>query len=243
MSAATSRFAPLPALAGRAWDLLYPARCVACARFGEVLCADCSAQSEPATGQGRCAHCSAAWEWPDFCPRCSHWALLDRGLAAFDHSGPARDAVRALKYGRQRVVARRMADSMQPLWALAGVDLAVAIPLHRSRRLRRGFNQAEVLLNALDWPRMPGKLARIRKTTSQVGLSMLQRRQNVAGAFRYAGPELDGARIALVDDVITTGATANECAALLRDYGASKVVAVAFTRTSYPRSRIVLPAD
>jgi predicted amidophosphoribosyltransferase len=55
----------------------------------------------------------------------------------------------------------------------------------------------------------------------------------VAGAFSYEGPELDGLRIALVDDVVTTGATASECATVLKDFGAASVVAVSFTRMSY----------
>jgi ComF family protein len=230
-----SRLAPIGATATKAWELLYPPRCVGCARFGEPLCATCLASCLPGMGEGRCGHCSASWEWPDFCPRCSRWDAIDRGLAAFEHGGPARAAVLALKYGRQRVIARAMAGPMQPLWDVAEVDLAVAIPLHSSRKRRRGFNQADVLLNALGWPHAPGRLRRTRKTDSQVGMTMSRRRRNVAGAFVYEGPELGGARIALIDDVITTGATTNECARVLHDFGASRVVAVAFTRASYSR--------
>ena len=240
-SLAPPRLPPLPVLAARAIDLLYPSRCVACARFGEPLCAACLATCLPATGEGRCGNCSAAWEWPDFCPRCSTWDALDGGLAAFDHTGVARDAVLALKYGRQRVVAKSMVPPMQPLWELATVDLAVPIPLHPSRQKRRGFNQADVLLDALGCPKMPGRLRRVRKTDTQVGMSLAQRRRNVEGAFSYEGRELDGARVALIDDVITTGATANECARVLRDFGAARVVVVAFTRAGHSGVRTAIP--
>lgn len=219
-----------------ALDLLYPPRCVACGRFGAPLCLACRATCIPATGDERCFNCGAEWDAPSFCPRCVAWDALDRGLAAFEHEGVARRAIHALKYSRTRTLARPMAEAIAVLRTSEQFDYAAAVPLHRSRQKRRGFNQAGVILSALEWPRLPGRLERAHRTDSQVGRSLAERRRNVAGAFAYRGPELEGATIALVDDVITTGSTANECARVLKDYGAGRVVAFASTRASYPLS-------
>jgi ComF family protein len=214
-------------------DLLYPERCVGCGVFGCLLCAECRASLRPTTGAGRCPHCSAAWDGEGNCPRCFHWDALDGAAAAADMEGPARRLVHGLKYEGVRGLAREMAAAMQPLREARPFDFAIAIPLHPSRQRRRGFNQAELLLEALEWPRPEATLHRTRKTSTQVGMRLSERRANVVGAFDFRGPELAGATVALVDDVLTTGATANECARVLRDHGAGGVVALAFARASY----------
>ncbi|MCA9823878.1 MAG: ComF family protein [Dehalococcoidia bacterium] len=215
-------------------DALYPSRCVGCHRHGTPLCDTCIASAVPASGEGRCANCAAEWLEPDgYCPRCLGWTHLNGARAAFEHAGVARRSVHALKYGRQTIIAPVMAAAMRDRLDLTGFDAGLAIPLHPSRRKRRGFNQGDRLLPHLSLAPLPGQLLRRRKTRSQVGMSLEQRRRNVAGAFAYDGAELDGLRVALIDDVITTGATADECAAVLKDYGAAEVIAVAFTRMSY----------
>ena len=85
-------------VANAALDLVYPRRCVACGRFGLLLCPRCAAEMEPAYGApGRCPMCHGAWAGPLNCPRCTHWDALDGGFAAFEMAGPARKAVHALK--------------------------------------------------------------------------------------------------------------------------------------------------
>lgn len=158
---------------------------------------------------------------------------LDRTLAVFEMNGAARNAVHALKYRYESALAVPMAALMAPLREQAPFDLAVAVPLHRSRQRERGFNQAGLLVRELGWPGLPGTLRRVRKTERQVGTRSSERRRNVADAFAYEGPPLDGLAIAVVDDVVTTGATANECARVLREHGARSVVAFAFARASY----------
>ena len=218
-------------------DLLYPPRCVACGRFGAFLCAPCLASMQPATGLGRCPMCSARWEGEYNCPRCVHWDALDGGIAAFEMDGAARRAVHALKYRWVRSLAPLMAEAMRGLGQGRPIDAAFAVPLHRSRVRTRGFNQAELLLNELGWPRVDGTLRRSRNTRTQVGLHLRDRRSNVSGAFTYAGPPLDGAHLVLLDDVITTGATANELARVLKDHGARDVRVAAFARASYMGER------
>ncbi len=147
--------------------------------------------------------------------------------------GAARRVVHGLKYRYVDSLAAPMAARLRPLGQECGFDVAYAIPLHRSRRRKRGFNQAEVLLDHLGWRPGTGSLERVRKTDTQVGLRLHERRSNVSGAFRYRGPGLSGLSVALVDDVVTTGATANECARVLKDFGAHSVRVLAFARANY----------
>lgn len=214
-------------------DLFYPLRCAGCATFDVVLCQACARSLEPATGAGRCAHCSARWEGSDNCPRCLHLQQVAGVRAPFEMAGPARQLVHSLKYRRYTSVAPVMAEYLHTVSANLPVDTWYAVPLHRSRERSRGFNQAEELRHRAGLPAGPGELLRTRKTATQVGQHLTERRQNVSGAFEYRGPSLAGRSIGIIDDVITTGATVNECARMLREAGAREVWALAFARTSY----------
>jgi ComF family protein len=214
-------------------DVVYPPRCVGCGRFGAgFFCEVCLAAGVAPLGAGFCANCSAPWDGRDFCPDCAHWDALDGARAAFTHEGAARRAVHALKYGHVRAVAASMAAPVAVVAAGLAPDAAFAIPLHKSRERRRGYNQAAQVLERTGLPTREGRLLRSRRTHSQIGLALAERRANVGGAFDYEGQGLEGARVVLIDDVITTGATANECARVLKDHGARTVWAVAFTRAS-----------
>ncbi|MGE0599487.1 MAG: double zinc ribbon domain-containing protein [Dehalococcoidia bacterium] len=213
-------------------DMLYPLRCAGCGRFGMVICPECIAGLKRATGEGRCKFCAAEWKGADNCPRCVHLHELAGIRAAFEMTGTARSLVHALKYRHYRAVAPTMGAFIAPLVDDLGVESFFAVPLHKSRMKERGFNQAELLMKHAGWPPAPG-LARARKTNRQVGQRLGERRSNVAGAFVYSGPRLDGRTVCLVDDVVTTGATALECARVLKDAGARAVWVVAFARASY----------
>jgi ComF family protein len=123
---------------------------------------------------------------------------------------------------------------------LAETDLILPVPLHRWRLLHRGFNQSALLAQAvakrsgLDWS--PAVLERRRATSSQQGLSAAERRENItAAAFRVRRPErVADRRVLLVDDVLTTGATLEACAAVLRRCGASRVDALTLARVAKP---------
>lgn len=214
-------------------NLLYPLRCAGCSRFDVVLCEDCAAQMEPASGPGRCAHCAARWDGADNCPRCFHLQRVAGVRAAFEMAGPARQLVHNLKYRRYTVIAPLMAQHLQSTAGGLAVEAWYAVPLHRSRLRSRGFNQAEELRLHAGLAPGPGELRRVRKTATQVGQHLTERRQNVTGAFEYRGPSLDGISVGLIDDVITTGATVNECARVLLEAGAREVWAIAFARASY----------
>lgn len=168
------------------------------------------------------------------CPRCRRApALVDRARAIGGYDGALRAIVHALKYEGRRSLARPLSHLMRQGGAaiLAGADCVVPVPLHRSKRRQRGFNQAADLARHLGLPIIHA-LGRVRATPSQTGLPAPQRRRNMKDAFaptRRAGG-LNGAVVVLVDDVSTTGATLDACARVLKDAGAREVRALTAAR-------------
>jgi ComF family protein len=168
------------------------------------------------------------------CPRCRRTPrAFDRARAIGEYEGALRAIVHALKYDGRRSLAKPLAAMMRRTAAelIAGVDCAVPVPLHPSRRRHRGFNQARDLANHLCVP-VCGALKRSRRTRTQTGLPALQRRRNVRGAFELtaAGRKLRGAVVLLVDDVSTTGATLDACAQVLKAGGVKEVRALTAAR-------------
>ena len=172
--------------------------------------------------------------------------MCSGGVPAFDwcrgygaYEGILRESIHLLKYSGMRPLARPLGRRLAALLADSGpVDLIVPVPLHQQRQRSRGFNQSELLAAELSKctgvPVDCSVLRRVRVTETQTGLSHRERRLNLLDAFRVARPEgVSGRRVALLDDVVTTGATANECARVLRDHGAARVYAVAFARASF----------
>jgi ComF family protein len=221
-------------------DLLFPPRCAGCAARGALFCARC----EGALAWLRpplCARCGDALPGPaepgaecDSCRRTPPAFLVARSLAAYE--GPLRDAIRALKYRQHKAVAEPLgallARSM-PAEVAAGVGAAVPVPLHPARLASRGFNQSLLLARhvarALGVPLAPRAIRRVRQEASQAGLGASARRRNVLTAFQPdAG--VPGGRVLLIDDVFSTGATADACARALLAAGAGEVAVLTLAR-------------
>jgi ComF family protein len=168
------------------------------------------------------------------CPRCRRTrSSVDRARAIGAYDGALRAVVHALKYEGRRSVAPRLAALMRHRGAdmLEKASFVVPVPLHRSRRRQRGFNQADDLARHLGLP-VRRALRRLRATPSQAALPAAQRHRNVRDAFattRAAG-ELRGKVVVLVDDVCTTGATLEACARPLKAAGVIEVRALTAAR-------------
>jgi ComF family protein len=225
------------------------------------VCHDCISQIKPFADE-RCRVCGELLPLrgprlmsPEsgLCAACDH--VRPAFAAAFSfapYEGIWRDLIHMLKYDRVRsaaaLLARRVAPEV-PADIVARSPLIVPVPLHRSKFRIRGYNQAEEIareLGKLCKLRMNSHLlVRRRRTVSQTGMTPLQRRENVRGAFqirkRYRRDLVDRS-IILVDDVYTTGATANECARLLRRAGAAQVwivTAARVTKLLQPETELV----
>ena len=177
---------------------------------------------------------------PDGCcaPCLSQPPTYDRVLSFSRYDGELRRLIHLLKYDRMRPLAEPLGERLGRLDLGPGsADLVVAAPLHWRRRRERGFNQAELLARraALAWglPFDAKGLRRTKATPPQAGLTRAERLVNVRGAFlaprRVA---IQGRRIVLIDDVMTTGATLDACARALKRAGAASVTAVTLARAS-----------
>lgn len=187
-----------------------------------------------------CRRCGLA-EPVAHCPRLGVAWDVDQVVAPFTYGPPLDHYVHALKYRNARALGRAFALLLYPSLALVGtVDALVAVPLHRSRFRKRGYNQAHeiarVLARALKAPAMTRGITRLVATPAQAGQGALERRRSVARAFRVER-DLKGLRIAIVDDVVTTGATVNALAVELKAAGATRCAVLAVARTAEPAQR------
>jgi ComF family protein len=232
---------------GAVLDLVFPPRCAACgaAVEAEPFCPVCAEAVDPVPPG--CARCGQPGSFtsgddpdepgPD--PLCGACAAsppaFDAVRAGGLFGGPLADAVHAFKYGGRPSLARPLGAWLARRAPLLAGALVVSIPLARGRRIARGYDQAALLADAL--ARAAGRgtarartvLRRMRETPPQVGRTREERARNVAGAFR-ATPAVAGRDVVLVDDVVTTGATAAAAAEALRQAGARSIVVVALAR-------------
>jgi ComF family protein len=227
-------------------DVVFPPQCAGCGRPGQRFCADCRSRlanlappfcdccGYPVGHAGRCRLCQSGANVPD--------SLAGIRSAAF-FEGPLQKAVHQFKYRRDAILADTLAVLMKDAGAddLPARSLVVPVPLASERLAARGYNQAALL--ARTWAELRGlRMApqgalRVRNTAAQVGLSAQERRLNVAGAFAGDKRIVAGKPIILVDDVCTTGATLDACAAALLGAGATQVWGLTLARVRQPEAR------
>jgi ComF family protein len=170
------------------------------------------------------------------CGLCSHgFTPFDAAYAYGAYEGVLRELIHLFKYGRVRTLARPLADLLvAALPREERFDAIAAMPMHWLRRWQRGFNQTDLLARELSRRTaipMTRAVRRARRTPPQAGLTSGGRRANVSGAFAVRkASSLQGKRILLLDDVLTTGATVAACAATLKRAGAERVTVLVLAR-------------
>jgi ComF family protein len=227
-----------------ALDFALPPRCGGCGCIVDEVdsfCAACWQRIDFLTGG--CSTCGIPLEATDadICGAClARPPRLQRMRAAVAYGDISRSIALRLKYGRKVALGRTMARYMAPLLPdLPANSLLIPVPLHRRRLWQRGFNQSAIvareLSRRLGVRTNPDVLRRTRSTPPLKGMSVSQRRRTVAGAFKVsAAEEVRGRTVVLVDDVLTTGSTAEACARALKRAGAERVELVSWARVVRP---------
>ncbi|MDP2846669.1 MAG: ComF family protein [Humidesulfovibrio sp.] len=238
-------------LAGRVLRtaLLAETRCPGCGRItadGLGQCPDCRAAIAP-LGGGPCPGCGeypgSAQDVPVLCGRCREkprpW---NRTLVYGPYAGPLKDLILGYKFEDRLDFGQRLQEFALETFErglaaspeLAACDMIVPVPLHPRRLLARGFNQslevARLLSARRALPIRQEGLCRVRRTTPQMELAREARAENIKGAFAASGPLLAGRNVLLVDDIMTTGATLEECARAMLNAGALRVDVLVLAR-------------
>ena len=225
--------------------------------FYPPLCAICGADVGPSEYLCDACDTKASRVVPPFCEKCSEpfpGAITDvftcancenrklhfeTAVAAYRSRGVVRRVIHDFKYNKQlhlrHVVARWLADALDDV-RLRGwrFDMLVAVPLHPARQRERGFNQADLLAKSLSQRtsvQLKPVLERIRYTKTQTAFDRAERMENLRDAFRLRkNADVQGCRVLLIDDVLTTGSTLSECARVLKAAGAVSVHAATAAR-------------
>lgn len=220
-------------------DLLFPIECLGCGKEGEWLCQKCFNKINFKQSQ-YCLHCKKENEFGRFCFNCRPLYGLDGVLIAGDYDNRLiAKLIKNFKYNfiqdLSKAIGKFLILFLQNLNSesgftevvLTGSNLVIPVPLHNKRRRWRGFNQAELIAREVsgyfNLELSVDKLIRMKYKKPQVKLSEAERKSNVIGCFGWRGEGLAGRDIVLIDDIVTTGATLNECAKVLKQNGAGKV--------------------
>jgi len=217
------------------WQALPAQPCLLCGTFSHngAWCKACDS-SLPYLTAPHCPLCALPTLNGDICGRClKRKPQFDRTLAVFAYSFPLDKLVQALKFGERLMLVDGLADSLAQRVEVRP-DCIIAMPLHPSRLRERGFNQSTELArrvaNILNIPLLPHACQRVRDTPPQSALKWKERGKNMRKAF-ICTQDLSGKHVAVVDDVMTSGASLNEVAVALRSAGAHEVSAWVIART------------
>lgn len=219
-------------------ERLLPAQpCVLCGRMSQdgLWCAPCD-RSLPYLAAMRCPTCALPTPAGELCGHClKHPPLFTRATAAYAYAYPFDRLIQAMKYREQLPLAQAFAEKLaQGIDRRHLPDYLIAMPLHPAKLRERGFNQslllAVALARTLNLEALPHACRRVRDTPPQSALPWKERKKNMRNAF-CCDMNLDGRHVALVDDVLTTGASLNALATAVKKRGATEVSAWVVART------------
>lgn len=214
-----------------AHNWLLPSNCVLCGRSGDQgrdLCCDCAAELPYL--KTTCQRCAIPLPQAGICGQCQQSPpSFDAAYAAFDYQPPLAQLIQTLKFNGKLYNARLLGGLMADQFSQTGLclpELLIPVPLSATRLRERGFNQAlelaRPLAKALNLPLSADYCRRVRSTTPQTGLDAKARRRNLKGAFEVR-QRMPIEHVAIVDDVMTTGSTAEMLARTLKRSGVGRV--------------------
>ncbi|HNY65406.1 MAG TPA: ComF family protein [Deltaproteobacteria bacterium] len=220
-----------------AWKSLFPDRCLICAGSDIVrdgVCSLCRSSVQPLPDPV-CDTCGTPVGTPGTCIGCTvRPPAYDRCLSACRFEGTVREVIHRFKYRHATVYKRFLAGLLFSVISEKGIraDILTPVPLHWSRLVLRGYNQSSLIARELSRYMKTdvryGILRKTRKTPRQAGLSKKDRGRNLRRAF--SAGRVEGKSVMVVDDVITTGSTAQEVSRALKDAGAAQVIFVSVGR-------------
>lgn len=225
-------------------NYIYPSRCISCSELIQEtggFCGSCWQKLNFIT-KPYCRICSFKFsfdpgEGNDICLKCiNSWPSYDfaRSLLIFDED--SKKLIHALKYYDNTAIASVFAKIMVKMYKdiISDADYIIPVPMHKWKRLFRLYNQAQILgaeiAKELNIRMFPDLLIKTKHTKSQTGLSKKNRQMNLRGSVQVT-QSIEGKKVILVDDVMTTGSTVNLCADKLKKAGAEKVIVVCIART------------
>ena len=225
----------LSRIAGTFLDLVFPLSCIVCQREGHYVCDGCEAKL-PKLEAPYCTSCARPGSGTP-CWWCKATEPAFDGITTpYLFTGPVREAVHSLKYRGVRAAAPAIAKLIAAALNSNSVDadLLIPVPLHPRRERQRGYNQSALLGKEVsrlsDIPVYENAMRRVRDAPPQVSMKSAEERlRNIRGAFECVG-DVEGKRILLVDDVVTTGSTMSACATPLKAAGAASVWGLALAR-------------
>lgn len=215
-------------------NILYPNTCCFCGKvYKEHICPEC-AKTITYVEEPVCKKCGKPirYEEEEYCDDCKkQTAYYEQGRSVWVHRGPVRWSIYQFKYRNQRHYGKFYAKEMVRIYGEQikrwGIELIVPVPLHPTRKRKRGYNQAEILALLLGKrmaiPVAIGAVVRCKKTNPQKALNQKERRLNMKDAFNVKNLPEGVKNILVIDDIYTTGNTVNEMAKILRNKGVKKV--------------------
>jgi len=219
-------------------DWVYPPECAGCGRIGYRFCPQCLSEVNIFTGN-HCLTCGRSIpSTQKYCPTCkeSKSAIIDLcSWAKFE--GPLREAIHRFKYQQNIALGDYFSEFLLTLiekrrWEF---DLVVPVPVSKSRLKTRGYNQSALISRPIaryfSVDHSNHVLMRVKETESQFSLTAIERYHNMEDAFLGFPAKLNDRRVLVVDDIITTGATMNQCAKALYQAGAKEVYGISIAKT------------
>lgn len=209
-------------------DLVFSRRCIVCRELvpyhmEHSLCEGCVTDIKNYTG-ARCDICSRPVGAGNICKICRRGKNhFDKGYSVFPYKGNVRKVLLEMKYKDRPDLYTFFEEYAKKELPREEYDIYTFVPIHRNRYVQRGYNQAEIICESL-FEKCDNLLIRNKDTAPQHNLSEEQREKNIKNAFSLReGLNLEGKKILLVDDILTSGATANECAKILKKAKAKRV--------------------